>query len=451
MKRLAEIYIRWVQNLLPSPLSIAFALTAVCVLMAIAFTAPQDQSIFIYSLEIFDFWSDGIWGLLAFTTQMMFILVMGHALALSKPAARLIQNLVTFCTTHAKAAFTVTLITVISGFINWGFGLIFGAIMARKVYEFGQKNGQHFNYPLLAACGYTGMMVWHGGISGSAPLTVAQAGHSLEVQMGVLDLSKTLFSDMNLMATLLCLIALPLFAIWLSKLTFQPKTIEISEIPNDSKPDTFDLKNKAERFDQFPFVGIAIGLAVLLFWVYRLLNSTSPIDFLGINTINLLFFALALLCHGSLSSFIKATDDAIRGAGGILIQFPLYAGIMGILSGSGLLYDSATFLVQITNQYSFPVLSFFSAAIVNIFVPSGGGQWQIQGPILIDAAKILGVDLGKTTMSLAYGDQLTNMLQPFWALPLLSVTGLKAKDILPYSIMFMLIGAVIFTLVLIMF
>lgn len=449
MKKLAEIYIRFVQKWLPSPLSIAFLLTGVCLLLALLLTKPGNLNPVEYTLTLMDYWGNGIWGLLTFTSQMMFILVMGHAIALSKPAQRLIDIVLSLCTSHAKAVFTVTLITVISGFVNWGFGLIFGAILSRKVYEFGQKNGISMNYPLLAACGYTGMMIWHGGLSGSAPLTVAQTGHSLETKMGVISLSETIFSSMNIAATLACLLLLPLFSIWLSKLAFQAS--EIAVLEETQPPSNKEFTAGAEKLDRFPWVGIVIGLGILGLWIYQFTQSASPMNYLGINTINLLFLAIALLCHGSLFSFIQATDEAIRGAAGILIQFPLYAGIMGILSSSGLLQDSAIWLSQSTNASTFPLFSYLSAALVNILVPSGGGQWQIQGPILIDAAHNLGVTLGKTTMSLAYGDQLSNMLQPFWALPLLSVTGLKAKDILPYSMMFMLLGVIIFGVVLLLF
>ena len=144
-------------------------------------------------------------------------------------------------------------------------------------------------------------------------------------------------------------------------------------------------------------------------------------------------------------------ENAIGSAAGILLQFPLYFGIMSLISNSGLLDELASFFIQISDQSSFPIFTLISAGIINVFVPSGGGQWAVQGPIVIEAAKALNVSISKSVMALAYGDQLTNMLQPFWALPLLGITGLKAKDILPYSFLFMLVGVLIFIFVLILF
>jgi short-chain fatty acids transporter len=175
------------------------------------------------------------------------------------------------------------------------------------------------------------------------------------------------------------------------------------------------------------------------------------LGFITPNFINLLLLGLCLLFHQSITSFLRAIDQAIGGASGILIQFPLYFGIMGLMNHSGLVQYFSDFFVNVSTSTSFPVYTFFSAGFVNIFVPSGGGQWGVQGPIILQAATELGVPLPKAIMALAYGDQLTNMLQPFWALPLLGITGLKATAILPYSFALMLVGTVIYISVLLIF
>jgi len=148
--------------------------------------------------------------------------------------------------------------------------------------------------------------------------------------------------------------------------------------------------------------------------------------------------------HKNFSNFLAAIDNAIIGASGILVQFPLYFGIMGIMNHSGMVDIMSSFFVSISNETTFPIFTFISAGIVNVFVPSGGGQWAVQGPIIIEAATQLGVSIPKSIMALAYGDQLTNMLQPFWALPLLGITGIKAKEILPYTLILLLAGIIIF-------
>ena len=150
-------------------------------------------------------------------------------------------------------------------------------------------------------------------------------------------------------------------------------------------------------------------------------------------------------------SFLSAVDKAIQGASGILIQFPLYFGILALMQSSGLIENISDFFIDVASKKTLPIYTFFNAGLVNIFVPSGGGQWALQGPIILKAALELGISLPKIILALAYGDQITNMLQPFWALPLLSITWLKAKDILPYTLMLMLMGILIFLLVLTLF
>ncbi|MDC1363249.1 TIGR00366 family protein, partial [Flavobacteriaceae bacterium] len=143
-------------------------------------------------------------------------------------------------------------------------------------------------------------------------------------------------------------------------------------------------------------------------------------------------------------NFLHALEEAIKGATGILIQFPLYFGIMGIMRESGMVVDISDFFVSISTTQTLPIFTFISAGLVNIFVPSGGGQWAIQGPIVIESALKLGVGLPKAIMALSYGDQITNMLQPFWALPLLGITKLKAREILPYTLLLMLLGSTVY-------
>ena len=207
----------------------------------------------------------------------------------------------------------------------------------------------------------------------------------------------------------------------------------------------------AERLDHSKIFGLTFGLIFIAYWVYLWKSNGFSLNFLTLNTINFILFGCAIAAHGSLFKFMNAASKAILGSTGIMIQFPLYAGIMGIMNYSGLLAVFADFFIDISNHDTFPFFAYLSSAIVNVLVPSGGGQWQVQGPILMEAASSMNVPYPKTIMALVYGDQLTNMLQPFWALPLLGITGLKAKDILPYSILFMLVGGTIFLSILYLF
>jgi short-chain fatty acids transporter len=208
----------------------------------------------------------------------------------------------------------------------------------------------------------------------------------------------------------------------------------------------------AEKIDTIFGVSQVIGGLILTFALYSAItNPSGGLSFLTPNFINLCLLGGALFLHKNIRSFLSAVDDAIGGGAGILIQFPLYFGIMGVMKDSGLINMMAEFLASNSTATSFPIITFFSAGLINIFIPSGGGQWAVQGPIIIQTATELNIPLGKVIMAMAYGDQLTNMLQPFWALPLLGITGLKAKEILPYTLFIMLVGMVIFLSSLILF
>ncbi len=248
---------------------------------------------------------------------------------------------------------------------------------------------------------------------------------------------------MNLSVSLALILILPFCAYAIGKNSISTHYILHHFKKKDRKS---EARGFAEKLDFHPALSMVLGLSALITAAAIATHSiqSGNGNFVNPNFINTTFLGLGLIAHGNLSRFAEAVEDAIGGASGILIQFPLYFGILGIMKGAGIVGDISAFFVSISNQTTYPIFSFISAGFVNILVPSGGGQWMVQGPILIEASQKMGLDLGKSIMSMAYGDQLTNMLQPFWALPLLSITGLKAKEILPFTVYFMLIAGVIY-------
>jgi short-chain fatty acids transporter len=452
------------RTLLPAPFTIAVLLTLLTMLLAWMFTGSESNPVD-HVIDIISLWENGLWNppLLVFAMQMMLMLVLGHILALSAPAERIIGFATKFCDTTPRAAALVTLLTVMVSLFNWGLGLVFGAIFARKVGERAARAGFQLNYPLIGAAGYSGMMVWHGGISGSAPIKAAEQGHIPQLlepfltstDAGVLPqvvtMAETVFSPMNIFATALLLVLLPLFMFFLGKRTAGTSLPE--DQPLTVHADGNEAALGAERIDRSGIFSKLIGLAVVAWCIHGAISmsASSGLAFITPNYINLMLLGLGLAFHRNINGFLAALDNAIGGASGILIQFPLYFGIMGIMGGSGLARQLSDFFVNISSETTFPVFTMISAGIVNVFVPSGGGQWGIQGPIVLKAAMELGVDIPKSIMALAYGDQLTNMLQPFWALPLLGITGLKAKEILPYTLAVMGLGTLIFTVSLLLF
>ncbi len=453
----AEKYSKVFKYLLPAPFTIAVLLTIVTCCIALVFTLPSSSSISSYSFELLQFWDDGVWssGLMVFALQMMLMLVLGHVLALSKPVNHIISIAVKSCNSTAKAAALVTLLTVLISLFNWGLGLIFGAIFARKVAEHAKLNDIKINYPLIGAAGYSGLMVWHGGLSGSSLAKVAEPNHLKEMMSGIftpdqinllpnqISYWETVGSTMNLSVMALLVIVLPLMMYLLGN-KVSPSDFSLKS--EASEQNSVETISGAEKLDHSKLFSILFGGVIFVYIIFKIIvkYDNNVLAFFNPNNINLLLFALAILLHKNFTQFLKATDNAITGASGILIQFPLYFGIMGIMKSSGLVGDISDFFVQISTSTTYPLYTFMSAGLVNVFVPSGGGQWAVQGPIIVQAATEMGLSLPKSIMALAYGDQLTNMLQPFWALPLLGITGLKAKEILPYTLFLMLIGGLIY-------
>jgi short-chain fatty acids transporter len=442
-------YAEWFRRILPSPFSIAILLTLFTLVLTL-FISDKSPA-----LLLFD-WKEGLWSssLLAFAFQMMLMLVLGHTLALSSFFDKLISWLVKPITTTAQAAAIVTFSTILVAFLNWGLGLIFGAILARKLGESFTKKQLPLNYPLIGAAGYVGLMVWHGGLSGSALTKVAEAGHLQVISKNAslpeaIYYGDTVFSSMNLSAFSLLLVLIPLTFYYLgTRVKSRIPEIKTAFI---NTPENKNLEG-AERIDQSQIFSKTIGLLLVAFSAYLALSFEGPfLGFITPNYINFSLLALCILLHSNFTSFLSAVEDAITGSSGILIQFPLYFGILALMQSGGLIELVSNWFIAVSTTTTLPLFTFFSAGLVNIFVPSGGGQWAIQGPIILEAATKLGVPLPKMILALAYGDQLTNMLQPFWALPLLSITGLKAKDILPYTLVLFLLGFLIFVGVLLLF
>jgi short-chain fatty acids transporter len=439
-KTWADRYIEWAERLLPSPFVIAVLLTAVTFIWSVL-QLPDDALTALGKTA--DYWERGVWDLLKFSMQMMFMLTLGYTIALSDAAQDFISRLTGLVKTNTSAVLIVLIFSLLMGYLNWGLGLVFGAILARKVGIHASQKNIDINYPLVGAAAYTSLMVWHGGLSGSAPLTVAKVGHNMEAAIGVVPISETLYSPTNTISILLIFLLLPVLAYFLSKKSGN-KNIRMPVLVELTKNQKQKAYKGAEVLDYSRLLSVVSGIFVLGIFVYKAWQSGGLGSYINLDSINLLLLSVALLMHKNIRELMDAVASAIKSSAGILVQFPLYAGIMGIMKYGGIIDLVAGGMTDLASVRSFPALAFSSSAFVNVLVPSGGAQWQVQGPILIQAAENLGYSIPKTILALSYGDQVTNMLQPFWALPLLGITGLKAKHILPYSILFMVLGIFIY-------
>mgnify|MGYP000986033142 CR=1 FL=1 len=386
-------------------------------------------------VEMIAYWGDGFWSLLQFSMQMVLILVTGHVLAMTAPVKRILDAIAAAARTPGQAIMLVTLVALAACWINWGFGLIVGALMARELA--GRVRGIH--YPLLVASAYSGFLVWHAGLSGSIPLKLAAPGTDALSQLtkGVaIPLSETLFAWPTLVPVVILFVTLPLLNRLMMPKADETVEIDASLLAEDTGIDrTSAGTTPAEKLENSPALSLvfaAMGVGYLIHYFAFADGS------LGLDSINFIFLIAGVLLHRTPANYLRALNQAIRGAGGIVLQFPLYAGLMGMMVKSGLAASISQWFVDISTAQTFPLFAFLSAGVVNVFVPSGGGQWAVQGPIVMPAAEALGVEPARAAMAIAFGDAWTNMIQPFWALPLLAIAGLGIRDIMGYCIVALL-------------
>ncbi|MGO1368661.1 MAG: TIGR00366 family protein [Senegalia sp. (in: firmicutes)] len=441
-KKFTNACVAIVQKYLPDPFLFAAILTFIVFILGVFVT---NQS----PLEMVVHWGDGFWGLLAFSMQMALVLVTGHTLANAPIIKKGLRKLASIPKTPTQAIFAVTFVGLVACWINWGFGLVIGALYAREL----ARQIKTVDYRLLIASAYSGFVVWHAGISGSIPLKLATAGPGLsEATAGVvvdpISTSETIFAPYNLIIVAIILVTMPLL-----NRAMHPKAEDVIAVDPELLVDE-DLGVKvenptfADKMENSPILSILIGAMGFTFIINYFINNGFD---LNLDIVNFIFLFTGIILHGTPRKFLDAIIVAVRGTAGIVLQFPFYAGIMGMMtglsaSGSSLAVVISNGFVNISNETTFPFFSFLSAGVVNFFVPSGGGQWAVQAPIMMPASAELGVSAAKTGMSIAWGDAWTNLIQPFWALPALGIAGLGARDIMGYCIVDLIYTGIIISL-----
>lgn len=424
-----------VERYIPSALVFAVVLSLVVGILALIFTDAGPVDVLVG-------WGDGLAGLLAFMTQMALILLLGHTLANTGPVRRLLRGLAGLPRNPTQAYVFVFLVAAVASLITWGLGLVVGGLLAREVAAQGREKGIPLHFPMLVAAGFSGFVVWHMGYSGSGPLTAATEGSFIAEQLGrTIPITETTFTWWNMTAA----VATIVFVGVALALVAPKRGDRIVELPadahnNDDAAIDETVLTPADRVDASRILTTVVGLALVAYLVIHYVQGgTATLDI-----VNWTFLALIFLLVRSPFELIGLTKNAASNVGEILLQFPLYAGIMGIMTTTGLIAVFSDFLVNIATPGTFGVLALLSAGLVNFFVPSGGGQFAVQAPIMLDAANRLGVDPSVAIMAVSYGDQWTNMIQPFWALPLLAIAGLKMRDILGYTMVTLIASGIVF-------
>ncbi|EAS45213.1 short-chain fatty acid transporter [Photobacterium profundum] len=441
LQRFSSLCTAIVQRYLPDPFIFAALLTFAVFIVAIPVTQQSP-------IQMVDAFAGGFWALLTFAMQMALVVVTGHAMASAPVFKRGLARLATVAKTPAHAILIVSVVSAIACWINWGFGLVVGAIFAKEL----AIRVKGVDYRLLIASAYTGFLFWHAGLSGSVPLALASGSNLDAVTAGAvmeaIGTSETIFSSMNLIILFAMLITIPLLNKAMHPSAEDVFTIPAKLLEKDTVDDDFIPSTPAEKLEHSPWIN---RLLALLGGVYIASYFIKNGFALNLNIVNFIFLFTAILLHGTPAKLIKAVADGTKNTTGILLQFPFYAGIMGMMVAKGpegisLAGAISDMFVSISNEYTFPLFTFLSAGLVNFFVPSGGGQWAVQAPIMMPAGLELGVPAAKTAMAIAWGDAWTNMIQPFWALPALSIAGLNAKDIMGFCIVALLASGLIISL-----
>ena len=435
--------VKLMQRWMPEPFIFAIILTFIAALLAMPICRQTP-------VEVIFNWGSGVWGLLAFAMQMALVLVTGSALASAPALKRAIAWLSSLPKTPAAAIALVTSVSAVACWLNWGFGLIVGVVFAKDI----ARRMRGVDYRLLIASAYSGFVVWHAGLSGSVPLKLATSGPDLAAAtngaiVDALPITQTILHPFNI-----AMVVLTIIAITVVNALMHPKQGEVLAVDpmllvdndtNAANNTASKDSTPAEKIENSRLLSWLVSLMGFSFLVISLIFKGGSFD---LGTVIMIFLFLGVLFHGTPVAYVRAFGKAASGAAGIILQFPFYAGIMGIITGvgeSGICFGTviSNACISISSPVTYPLLTFLCAAVLNMFVPSGGGHWAIQAPIMFSAGAELGVDPGLTGMAIAWGDAWTNMIQPFWALPALAIARLNAKDIMGYCLIDLLVSGVI--------
>lgn len=425
---------KWINRYLPDAFVIAVLMTLLVFILGYIST-PKNP------LDLIRSYGDGFWVYLAFTMQMVLLLMTGMVLASVPFIRKGLEALSARANTANKAYLLTFLISAAAYYINWGLAVVVGAIVAREV---GKRNKQA-HFPLLVACAYAPTALYTAGLSSSIGLTVATKGHFLEDTMGIIPTSETIFHSGTIIIFLALLITMPLFILLMApKQNIIPYSPPAREKSNQEKSSEIEESTPAIYLEKTKVLGILIGLIGIIYVIVKFSNEKD----LNLDIINMFFLSLGLLLHGSLWNYGEAFKEAAKSISPIILQFPFYAGIIAVLGSSGLAENIIQAMVSISNKETFAVFTYWTAGLVNMLAPSGGGQWALQGPLQIPAGLDLGVDPAIVAMSVGWGDAWTNLIQPFWALPILSIVGLHIRHIMGYCFLLCIWVGVVTTILL---
>jgi len=428
---------------MPDPLVIAIFLTAVSFVSALLFTDFT-------AVQSVEAWGNSYFELLRFTAQMILILALGHVVANTRAASRLLVSVAGRIRSAQMAYVSLTMFASVTALISWGLGLILPAVLARIVAGNCRDRGIKVHFPLLIACGYVGSIVSMQGLSASIPLTLNTPAHFLQDRIGLISLDQTIFSAWSASIVVAIIIILPQVMRRLA-----PSDDEVVEIPVAATVEqpvaeqapAGTAMSPSQKMENARWITLALAVFGGVYVVRYFVAGGE----LQLDSINMVFVVLGLALADSPRHYIHLLSNAAKVAGPFLIQYPLYSGLMGLIADSGLGALIVNGFVAVSGDDTLSVWTFFSAAFLNLFIPSAGGQWAVQGPIVTEAALQLGANIPRVAMSVTIGEVWTNAIQPLYAVPVLAIAGLHIRDIMGYCVIALLALAPIYLTALLFF
>lgn len=439
LQRAALAFTGWAERWFPD--AFVFALLALLMVVVAALCNGSTP------LSISKAFGDGFWSLIPFTMQMVMVAISGYVVAVSPPMTKLIDRLAMLPRSGRNAIVMIAALSMVSSLLNWALSLIFSGLLVRAL---ARRENLQMDYRAAAAAGYLGLgATWALGLSSSAAQLQANAA-SLPAPLlaisGVIPFSQTIFLWQSMLLTAILIAVSMAIAWWSAPQHTQAQTAQKLGIDvTASVPSTVTPTRPGEWLEHSPLLNVVVVL-LGFGWLWQEFQHKDPLIALsGLNTYNFLFLMIGLALHGRPHAFINAVTRAVPTTGGVLIQYPFFAALAAVLTtaigteGITLSERLAHWFVAVSNSQSYPVLMGAYSALLGLFIPSGGGKWLIEAPYVLQAAIELKVHLGWAVQVYNAAEALPNLINPFWMLPLLGIVGLKARDVVGFSALQLLI------------
>ncbi len=435
-QKLARPFVIFVDRYYPDAFIFVIILSVITFIAALALTDATASSTLLA-------WGDGLPMLFKFTAQITIIMIGAHSLAHTEPVRKFLVWVGQLPNSAHQAYALVAFIAGVASLGAFSFGLIIGAIVARSVATECAKKPFKIHYPLMVASAYSGYVVWHMGYSSSSALTVATPGHFLEERVGLIPVTETILSTTNITLALIALATITIVCPLMKPkeedaIEIDPRLIAEKHQPSEENKEEPSL---IEKFENHKSLNVFLGAAIV---TYIAVTYSQKGFFLTLDFVSWTFLAFGLLLASSPMHYIKLVNNAAATVGPIILQYPFYSGIMGMMATTGLMKVVTDWVVSFSTPETLGFFAFLSGGFVNMFIPSGGGQWAVQGPIMIEAALSLNVDPAIVVLGVAYGDQWSNMIQPFWTIPVLAIAGLHMRQILGYTFVIFIFTGLIY-------